>query len=455
MRRWLLLLFLATIAIDWPQLPFNARATDAVFVVAAVAILAKAKWSWPQFTALDLAVAGYIAGSVISVLLSPDPRSGAIELVRQSYLVAIYIVIVLAVRQGLATTVATGLASSGAVLAAVGVIALIIQAVFGVGTDRIGPVMTLPYLGPTLRLSALTVSPAMFACVLAVSVPFVMLHPEIAASRARSWLAGFVMAIATAMTFSHSVAGVAVSAVTAAWQRLRERSLRLAAVAAAAAIVIGFNFAATVSIRSIGDSPIRDNTIYHYAVDGGRARIAGVDVEYETMSYFRIKQVAWDAFTSRPLTGIGLDRFHEITEVAFQQGRLTEPYRIIDPHSTVMGRLAEAGAHRRGHADRFLDRDRARDPPTTGAAYDHRHAWMATAAAAALLGTLVNTMNADVMNFRFAWVVLGLVRGLREFETRDVEAGSDRPACYVYRPGPTSAAPNASTPLKLHGHAPR
>ncbi len=223
MRRWLLLLFLATIAIDWPPLPFNARATDAVFVVAAIAILAKAKWSRPRFTALDLAIAGYLAGSVIAVMFSPDPRAGTIELVRQSYLVAIYVVIVLAVRQGLATTVATGLASSGAVLAVVGVIALVIQAVFGFGTGRIGPVMTLPYLGPTLRLTALTVSPAMFACVLAVSVPFVMLHPAIAVSRARSWVAGFVMAIATAMTFSHSVAGVAVSVVTASWQRLRAR----------------------------------------------------------------------------------------------------------------------------------------------------------------------------------------------------------------------------------------
>jgi O-antigen ligase len=421
MRRWLLLLFLATIAIDWPPLPFNARATDAVFVVAAIAIVAKAKWSWPRFTALDLAVAGYIAGSVISLLFSPDPRSGAIELVRQSYLVAIYVVIVLAVRQELATTVATGLASSGAVLAAVGAIALVIQAVFGVGTSRIGPVMTLPYLGPTLRLNALTVSPAMFACVLAVSVPFVMVHPAIAASRVRSWVAGVVMGVATAMTFSHSVAGVVVSVVTAAWQRLRTRLLRLAAVAAAAAIVIGLNFAATVSIRSIGDSPIRDNTVYQYAVDGGRARIAGVDVEYETMSYFRIKQVAWDAFTSRPLTGIGLDRFHEITEAAFQQGRLTGPYRLIDPHSTLMGRLAEAGLVGAATLIFFwivIARDTRR---LLG--QHHRHAWMATAAAAALLGTLVNTMNADAMNFRFVWVVLGLVRGLRELETRDVGAG--------------------------------
>ena len=416
MRRWLLLLFLATIAIDWPPLPFNARATDAVFVVAAIAILAKAKWSWPQFTALDLAVAGYLAGSAISVVFSPDPRAGGIELVRQLYLLDIYLVIVLAVRQGLATTVATGLASSGAVLAVVGVIALVIQAVFGVGTSRIGPVMTLPYLGPTLRLTALTVSPAMFACVLAVSVPFVMLHPAIAASRARSWVAGFVMAIATAMTFSHSVAGVAVSVVTASWQRLRTRWVRLAAVAAAATIAIGLNFAATVSIRSIGDSPIRDNTIYQYAVDGGRARIAGVDVEYQTMSYFRIKQVAWDAFTSRPLTGIGLDRFHEITEAAFQRGRLTELYRLIDPHSTLMGRLAEAGLV--GAVTLIVLWIVIARETRRLLAQHHPHAWMATAAAAALLGTLINTMNADVMNFRFAWVVLGLVRGLRESDQR-------------------------------------
>ncbi len=411
MRRWLLLAFLATIAIDWPPLPFNARATDAVFVVAAIAILAKAKWSWPRFTALDLAVGGYLAGSVISVLFSPDPRAGAIELVRQSYLVAIYVVIVVAVRQGLATTVATGLASSGAVLAAVGVIALVIQAVFGVGTARIGPVMTLPYLGPTLRLNALTVSPAMFACVLAVSVPFVMLHPAIAVSRARSWVAGFVMAIATAMTFSHSVAGVAVSVVTASWQRLRARSVRLAAVAAAATIVIGLNFAATVSIRSIGDSSIRDNTLYQYAVDRGRARVAGVDVEYETMSYFRIKQVAWDAFTSRPLTGIGLDRFYAITEAAFQNGRLTEPYRLIDPHSTLLGRLAEAGLI--GGVTLIIFWIVIGMETRRLVAQHHQHAWMATAATAALLGTLINTMNADVMNFRFAWVVVGLVRGLR------------------------------------------
>jgi hypothetical protein len=410
MRRWLLLLFLATIAIDWPQLPFNARATDIVVIAAGIAVLAKSRWSWPRFTALDLAAAGYIGGSVIAVMFSPDPRAGAVEIVRQLYLIAIYVIIVVAVRQGLATTIATGLALSGAILAVAGVIGLAIQAIFGVGTPRIGPVMTLPYIGDTLRLRALTASESMFACLLAVSVPFLLLHPATVASRARSWLAGLVIGAAAALTFSHSVAGVAVAAVTASWRRLSTRALRWAAIAAVAAIALALNFAATVSIRSVGDSPLRDNTIYHYAVDGGRARIAGVDVEYQTMSYFRLKQVAWDAFASRPLTGIGLDRFHAITEAAFQEGRLTAPYRAIDPHSTVMGRFAESGLI--GFATLMVFWIVIARETHRSVAQGQPYAWIATASAAALLGTLINSMNADVMNMRFAWVVLGLVRGL-------------------------------------------
>ena len=66
----------------------------------------------------------------------------------------------------------------------------------------------------------------------------------------------------------------------------------------------------------------------------------------------------------------------------------------------------------------------------------HPDSWIAIAAAAGIIGTLVNTMNADVMNFRFLWVALGLVRGLQD------PLNVDGP----YRQ-PTSTAPNASVPL--------
>ena len=412
MRRWLLLIFLTTIAIDWPRLPFNMRATDVAFVAAAIAILAAVRgWTRPRLQFLDVAVLVYLAGSALAVVFSPEPRAGVVELIRHVYVASIYVVIALAVAQRLSGTVGTGLALSGGVLAVIALIAAAIQILSPLSFPAITPVMTLPYVGEIVRMQALTATPAMFACLLAVSIPFAMRHPMIAATPARAVAAGVVLGIAAVLTFSHSIAGIAVAVLIAGWSTWRaHRVLRLAAIGATIAIVIAFNFAATVAIRSVGTTGLRDNTVFQYGVDSGRAQVAGVDVEYQTMSYFRIKQVALDAFMSRPLFGVGLDRFHAVTEAAYQQGRLTESYRAIDPHSTFVGRLAEAGivglitlivlwvAIARVTAALWMTRT--------------QQEWIAIAAVAAVAGTLVNTMNADVMNFRFLWVVLGVVRGL-------------------------------------------
>jgi hypothetical protein len=336
----------------------------------------------------------------------------SIELVRHLYVVAIYGVIALAVRQGLAVTVGSGLASSGIVLATLGLIAIVVMTLFDAGATALTPVTTLPYIGQTLRLRALTASESMLACVLAMSVPFAALHPSIAASRARSALAAVMLGAAAILTYSHSVAGVAVSALIAAWRSLRAHlALRASAIALTALIVLVLNFAATISIRSIGASSLRDDTVFQYGVDRGRFQIAGVDVEYQTMSYLRIKQVAWDAFMSSPLIGIGLDRFHAVTEVAFAEGRLTAPYRAIDPHSTFFGRLAEAGLI--GGISLIVlwlaIAAAVRQLWAQQPGY-----WLVIAVTAGIAGTFVNSLNADVMNFRFLWVALGLVRGLQK-----------------------------------------
>jgi O-antigen ligase len=410
MRRWLLLVFLATMAIDWPQLPFNMRATDVLFVAVAIAIAAAARpWTLPRLSALDYTIAAYVGGSILSTAFSPDVGVSSIELVRHLYLVSIYVVIAVAVRYAMADTVATGLASSGGLLAALSVAATALLMITGIGIDAIGRIAILPYLGETLRVRALTASESMLACVLAMSAPFVLLHPAIRSSWLRINAAAIVLCVAAFLTFSHSVAGISVAVLVAAWPTMRATALRRAAAAAVILIVLAANFAATVSIRSVGGGP-RDTSNYQYGVDSGRAEIAGVNVEYQTMSYLRLKQVAWDTFAARPLTGIGLDRFHTATEAAYQAGRLTESYRAIDPHSTIPGRLAEAGAIGAITmlalwcvAGMETMRLLARSTPPS---------WMLTAVAAGLAGTLVNSVNVDVMNFRFLWVALGLVRGL-------------------------------------------
>lgn len=410
MRRWLLLLFLATMAINWPPLPFNMRVTDVVFVAAAMAIIAAARpWTLPRLSALDYTIAAYVGGSLLSTAFSPEVGVSSIELVRHLYLVSIYIVVAVAVRHGMTDTVATGLALSGGLLAALSVAATALLLISGLQIEAVGRIAILPYLGETLRVRALTASEAMLACVLAMSAPFVLLHPAIRSSWLRINAAAMMLCVAAFLTFSHSVAGIAVAVLVAARPTMRTTALRRAAAAAVILIVLAANFAATVSIRSVGGGP-RDTTNYHYGVDGGRADIAGVNVEYQTMSYWRLKQVAWDTFASRPLTGIGLDRFHSATEAAYHAGRLTEPYRAIDPHSTIPGRLAEAGVIGAitmlalwcvAGMETIRLMARATPPP-----------WMVIAVAAGLAGTLINSINADVMNFRFLWVALGLARGL-------------------------------------------
>jgi O-antigen ligase len=164
-----------------------------------------------------------------------------------------------------------------------------------------------------------------------------------------------------------------------------------------------------VAIRSItnGDSNYTDQTTYHYAVDQREMRIDDVIVTYNVMSYARIKQVAWRAFLEHPIAGIGLDQFHTATTRAYEEGALPLLYREIDPHSALLGRLAECGII--GGVTLLMLWGAWAAMARDGAGH-----YLGYAAAAAFAGLIVSSVNADIMNFRFLWVLAGLLRGLQD-----------------------------------------
>ena len=73
----LLLFFLAVIAVNWPELPYNARLADLIFIPLAVAVLMQptAKWRW---RAVDWAVAGYLVGVVPPIAFSAGWQHSAV-----------------------------------------------------------------------------------------------------------------------------------------------------------------------------------------------------------------------------------------------------------------------------------------------------------------------------------------------------------------------------------------
>lgn len=136
------------------------------------------------------------------------------------------------------------------------------------------------------------------------------------------------------------------------------------------------------------------------------------------MSYYLLKKVAAEAFWRAPLTGIGLGRFREETERAYRVGKVHELYRDIDPHSTLLGRLAETGlpggltlvALWVGFLGLGLRFVRAANGPAV---------WPARAALAGTVGLLVNSINVDIMNFRFLWIGFAVLRGLAPGRTAE------------------------------------
>ena len=412
----LLLLFLATVGVNWPSLPFNASVADLIFVPLAVSVLIL-PLPWLSWQRADLVVVLYLLGAVPVIVVSTDTHASVVELVRELYLVAIYFVMAILAKRKSDAIIGIGLAIGGMFLSITGLFFVARQLIGSAPFPPMGEVMTLPYLGNVLRLRAFTASEAMLACLLTAAVPFAIWWCQ--RDRGGYWIVA-AMTFAAMLTFSHAFAGFVAAFVIVLWPSLGRWPRRFAA-AAAIVVVIGLNVAATASIKSIDyrGSSYTDASQYHYAIEERRVRIGGATIVYNVMSYARIKEVAWHTFLEHPIAGIGLDRFHIATGRAFTDGRLPSEYREIDPHSTVLGRFAECGLI--GGATLLMLwiawAVMAREVASRST--------IGYAGAAALAGLVVSSLNADIMNFRFLWVVAGLMRGLQEANGITIASGRD------------------------------
>jgi O-antigen ligase len=133
-------------------------------------------------------------------------------------------------------------------------------------------------------------------------------------------------------------------------------------------------------------------------------------MSYNPMSYYLVKKVAWQAFLDHPWTGIGLSTFVIEAERAYQNGRLHQAYRRVQAHSMPFGRLAETGVVGAITLAAFLVvlwKSMLRTARLPGV--DGRVGW---ALFAGVAGLLINSVNVDVMHFRFLWFAVGLTAGV-------------------------------------------
>jgi hypothetical protein len=265
---------------------------------------------------------------------------------------------------------------------------------------------TLPTLGRVERLVGGYETPEMLGNALVVAFAIALGFRAMSATQKRPfWTAvAASLAVAEFLTFSHSVAGFAVTAALSAGVASSARRWRGLAWAGAVSVVLVVNAASVID-------PMSGDLGADYSVGPVSLDVMGRRVEGRLIHYAALKEVGWLAFLDHPIAGVGPGRFPVETERAFQEGRLTARYRLKPPHCDLTGRLAETGIV--GGLSLILLwsswlRDMRKANPLGSPL--RRAAWTA------VMGILVNSLNADVMNFRFLWLALAWA------STRDQDA---------------------------------
>ncbi len=420
-REWWLFLYLCLIPIGWSPWPAQIQWADVAFLGLAVSVWRARPPRRFAVHALDALILLYLAASLASFSKTPDlPRSG-VEFVKQGSLVLVYGVFsMLASERGLAAKALEWSATVAVVLAGLSLAAL---ATYAMGLPWLAPLLTigvLPDVGEAVRIKGALLSPGFFCNYLTMALPVLVAAVFLLPRRTvRNGLRLVLVMAAAAGTATYSVVGFLWAGLAAAWRRWGStRTLRLARAAAAAAcvglLVIG-NLLFAYAIREVRWTADRNVDIppspsgYLFQEEGIGARRVTVSVSYDPVSYLRLKRVALRAFLREPLTGVGLGAFADETERAYREGALQQLYRRADPHCELLGRLAETGIL--GGATLLLLWWGIGRSGWLLLRRPQASAWMASAILAGCLGLLVNSVNADIMNFRFLWVGLGLLRG--------------------------------------------
>ncbi len=432
LQGWLIAASILLIPVGWSPFPWNIQWGDWAVLGLLITMLINRDITKFVFHPVDALVALYLLGSLASLSGTLDLVQSGLELTKHFYLGMVYVVFsVIASRREMAIRIAWWCSVAAGLSAAIGLLALLVSALVHVDVPGVGQRIAVPIVGEVYRPQGALHTPELLGDYLTFSLPL-LIGFAMASRRIREatwcWVWVSVAAIAALCTVSRSLGGAIAAGLIITWRVWSagwRRFVRWAWLVLLAGALIGIQLVSVASIREVsvahGTNPAMTRPAYHHVWYDERigAQAVRVTISYHPMGYYLLKRVAWDAFLRHPLTGIGAGGFNAEAERAYQAGRLSATFRAADPHSTWFGRLAETGLV--GVATLvllwggFLRRG-LRLTRQVG-----QEDWMPRAVFAGLVGLLINSLNVDLMNFRFVWVGFGLLR--REAGLSDPQPG--------------------------------
>jgi len=407
---------------------------DFVFLFLLAAWLYKFYHNQVRFnrTSLDIPLVFYLVASFLSIINSSNIKSSLVEFIGILYLIALFYLVVNVVRdrKTFEMVIRSWLITS-ALIAFLGILGVILAYVFGIKFFLVREYTSFPYLGHIYRVySTFGVNSKFVSSYLNISLPIclaLLLNSGSGKKRLFYYVILILFMCVLPFTFSRGWLGLAVAIymVLARFQK-PEGYYRYLRVLVVIFIILFGLFISLISRWQFVDFQTRKTTVENntsikpsiaFTDNSKELEKVSVEIGYIDTTYYRLKRVAMEMILDHPIIGVGLGVFDDEIRRYKREGRLPGIFPAMDPHCMILGKAAQTGlvgllaliilwskAIRKALNMSFVAKDN----------YFQIISW---AIFSSLVGFIIQSIDMDIMNFRFLWFLIALVYIVEKLES--------------------------------------
>jgi len=399
---------------------------DFVFLFFLLAWLYKLYYKQVSFnrTSFDIPILLYLVVSLLSIFNSSDINTGLVEFIGILYLIALFYLVVNVIRdRNMFRMVINSWLIVSALVAFLGFLGIFLAYVFGIKTFLVNEYTTFPFLGHIYRVcSTFGVNSKFVSSYLTVSLPIclaLLLNSKAGKKHLFYCVTLILFTGVLFFTFSRGWLGLAVAIylVMARFQKPGGFYKYLRVLVVVFIVLFGL-FVFLISRWQFVDFQIEKITVKSNTnISSARAftdnsdelEKVSAEIGYIDTTYYRLKKVAIEMILDHPLIGVGIGGFNDEIRRQKKDGKLPDIFPALDPHCMILGKTAQTGlvglvaliilwwkAIRKALNMSFTARDN----------YFQIISW---AMFSSLVGFVIQSIDLDIMNFRFLWFLFALV----------------------------------------------
>ena len=399
---------------------------DFIFLFLLAAWLYKLCHNQIRFNRTSLAVplVFYLVASLLSLLNSSNINNSLVEFVGIIYLIALFYLIVNTVRdRNTFEVVINSWLITSALIAFLGILGVFLAYVFGINTFLVKEYASFPYLGNIYRAySTFGVNAKFVSSYLTISFPIclaLLLNSKAGKKRLFYYVTLILFICVLFFTFSRGWLGLAVAIylVLSRFQR-SEKYYRYLKVLTAIFIILFGLFICLISRWQFVDLQIEKITVENttnikpgiaFTDNSEELDKARTEIGYIDTTYYRLKKVAIEMVMDHPLIGVGLGGFNDEIRKYKKDGKLPDIFPAMDPHCMILGKTAQTGLVGLIALIILWWKVIRKALNMSFEARDNYYQTISWAIFSSLVGFVIQSIDMDIMNFRFLWFSFALV----------------------------------------------